>query len=297
MKLRHIELINAILQTGSLSAAARRLDVTQPSATRTLQQAERGLGYALFTRRGGRLHPTDELQHLAPAVRQVFDSLEDARRTSLNLRSRPESMLRVGIVLSMAQALPEAYVRMAPGSGGLRCEFSTGHYNTLLEWLLVHEIDIAIALEPPLHPALNYIDLGHRHLVCAARPELLGKFRRARSVSAQAMQSMPLIEVVNTDPVGRMVATYAERFAWPFPAQIAVKTHQVALDFADRGLGVAVVDDLSASRYAASLTILPIEPTAAISVQAMTLQSRSRQVTVDRFLEAYRQAIGRDLSA
>ncbi len=96
MNLRHIELIHAILQTGSLSAAARPLNVTQPSATRTLQHTEQSLGYALFTRRGGRLHPTEELQHLASAVRHAFYGLEDARRTANDLRSRIGTTLRVG---------------------------------------------------------------------------------------------------------------------------------------------------------------------------------------------------------
>lgn len=292
MKLRHIELIHAILQTGSLSAAARLLNVTQPSATRTLQHAEQTLGYALFTRRGGRLQPTEELQHLAPVVRQAFDGLEDARRTALNLRVRSGSTLRVGIVLSLAGALPEAYERLARSHGSQRCEFSTGHYNTLLEWLLMHEIDLAIALEPPLHPALHVVDLGRRHLVCAARPELLGKFRRARRLPAQALQTMPLIEVINTDPVGRMVAAYAERFDWPYPAPIAVKTHQVALDFAARGLGVAVVDDLSATRFADTLSILPIEPAATLSVKALSLHTRPLPVAAEQFIAAYREVIG-----
>src|SRR5687768_5522008 len=60
MKLRHIEVINAVLQTGSLSAAARLLNISQPSATKHLQRAELTVGYPLFRRHAGRLHPTQE---------------------------------------------------------------------------------------------------------------------------------------------------------------------------------------------------------------------------------------------
>lgn len=291
MKLRHIELIHAVVQTGSLSAAARLLNITQPSATRTLQHAEQGLGYPLFTRRGGRLLPTQELQHLAPMLRQAFDGLDDVRRAALNLRSRQSATVRVGVVLSMAGALPEAFERLSRHDGAPRWEFSTGHYDTLLEWLLMHAIDVGIALEPPLNPMLSYVDLGLRRLVCAGRADVLGKYCGSRQVSAAALRTMPLIEVVNSDPVGRMVASYAERYDWPYPAPLAVKTHQVALDFAARGLGVAVVDDLSASRFADRLTILPIEPAATMSVKAMALQTRPMPAPAARFVEAYRQAI------
>ena len=49
MKLKHIEVFNAVMLTGSVSAAARLLHVTQPAITQTLQHAELQLGYALFT--------------------------------------------------------------------------------------------------------------------------------------------------------------------------------------------------------------------------------------------------------
>lgn len=291
MKLRHIELIHAIVQTGSLSAAARLLHTTQPSATRTLQHAEQSLGYPLFMRRSGRLVPTQELLHLAPMVRLAFEGLDDVRRAALNLRSRRAATVRVGVVLSMAGALPEAYERLPRHAGAPRWEFATGHYATLREWLQTHEIDVGIALEPPLDPTLDYADLGSRRLVCAGRADLLGKYRRARQVTATALKTMPLIEVVNSDPVGRMVASYAERYDWPYPAPLAVKTHQVALDFAARGLGVAVVDDLSASRFSDQLEVLPIEPAATLSVKAMWLQTRPMPEPAAHFVEAYRKAI------
>src|SRR5688500_13969677 len=50
MRLKHIEVVNAVMLTGTVSAAARLLHVTQPAVTQVLQHAEVQLGYALFTR-------------------------------------------------------------------------------------------------------------------------------------------------------------------------------------------------------------------------------------------------------
>ena len=55
MRLRHIEVFNAVMQTGSVSAAARLINVTQPAVSRTLQHAELQMGFALFQRARGRL--------------------------------------------------------------------------------------------------------------------------------------------------------------------------------------------------------------------------------------------------
>jgi DNA-binding transcriptional LysR family regulator len=66
MQLRHLEVFNAILLTGSASAAARLINVTQQAVSRTLQHAESQLGFTLFRRERGRLTATDEAQTGSP---------------------------------------------------------------------------------------------------------------------------------------------------------------------------------------------------------------------------------------
>ena len=68
MRLRHIEVFNAIMLTGSVSAAARLINITQPAVSRTLQHAELQLGFPLFQRAKGRLTPTTEALTLYPHI-------------------------------------------------------------------------------------------------------------------------------------------------------------------------------------------------------------------------------------
>jgi DNA-binding transcriptional LysR family regulator len=48
MRLRYIELFHAVLTTGSLTGAANLLNISQPAASKALQQAENQLGFTLF---------------------------------------------------------------------------------------------------------------------------------------------------------------------------------------------------------------------------------------------------------
>ena len=57
MRLRHIEIFQAIRQTGSISGAAQLLHVSQPAVTKVLQHAELQLGFPLFLRVRGKLQP------------------------------------------------------------------------------------------------------------------------------------------------------------------------------------------------------------------------------------------------
>ncbi len=291
MKLRHIELINALLQTGSLSGAARLLHIAQPSATKLLQQAEASVGFALFRRQRGRLHATQELMQLAPAIRSAAAGFDEVRRTAASLRGRPQPSLRVGTVPAMSLLMPDACAAMRTQHPDLRLEFSTGHHQELEQWLLLRELDLAIAFDPRSHPALVQEDLASLHLVCAARPELLGKYGKARTLDAAALATMPVIALAGGDPVGRLMASYAEQFGWPAAPPLVVKTHQMALQLAARGFGVAVVDSLSAARFEPALHVLTIEPRGAIALRAMSLQSGAQSAAAGHFIAACRAAL------
>ena len=59
MNLRHIEIFHAVYVNGSVSAAARALNVSQPSVSKMLRHAESLLGFNLFQRTNGGLVPTE----------------------------------------------------------------------------------------------------------------------------------------------------------------------------------------------------------------------------------------------
>jgi DNA-binding transcriptional LysR family regulator len=50
VRLRHIEVFQAVYSSGSVTRAAEILNVSQPSVSKVLAHAEQQLGYALFDR-------------------------------------------------------------------------------------------------------------------------------------------------------------------------------------------------------------------------------------------------------
>ena len=59
LTLRQIEIIRAIMVTGStVAGAARLLNVSSPGISRVMKHAEASIGIKLFNRRGGRYSPT-----------------------------------------------------------------------------------------------------------------------------------------------------------------------------------------------------------------------------------------------
>lgn len=83
MELRTLRYFVAVVETGSVSAAAEQVHVTQPVVSRQLQTLERRLGVQLFDRDGGRLHLSAAGRELLPRAREVLaqaDAVEQAAR-------------------------------------------------------------------------------------------------------------------------------------------------------------------------------------------------------------------------
>ena len=86
MNLRQLEVFYAIMQAGSVTAAARNLNITQPAVSNVLKHAEQQLEFKLFQRIAGRLHPTPEASDLLPDVSEMFGRVGTLNRLVQDIR-------------------------------------------------------------------------------------------------------------------------------------------------------------------------------------------------------------------
>lgn len=90
-----IQLFLAVAETGSLSAASKRLGVGQPTVTRRLQQLEHDLGYALFRRHANGVSPTSEGERLLEPARRMAQWAGEVTRTAAKADGAPSGVVRV----------------------------------------------------------------------------------------------------------------------------------------------------------------------------------------------------------
>lgn len=92
-----------IVETGSLTAAAKSLDVSQPSMVRTLAALERDLGVRLLNRTTRRMSMTDEGRGFYERSRQIVAALEEAELSLSARRSAPRGRLRIASSVSFGR--------------------------------------------------------------------------------------------------------------------------------------------------------------------------------------------------
>ena len=292
MRLKHIEVFNALMLTGTVSGAAKLLHITQPAATQTLQLAEMQLGYQLFTRQRRRLVPTREAHELYPEVQKLMTQLESVRRLSSALGTGATNRtLRILIVPSLAvRALPDAMTIFRKRHPNMGVSVRTIHSNEIAQAIALHEGDVGIVYGNVMHAGLNEEQVATGRLVCVSRTRKRGDDRRG-TIALEDLMREPIIRIDERDPLGAMLADQWSRMGLTPVSGISVQTHHIAMVFAERGFGPAIIDSFTANASAvAELHVRTITPEIPVEVRALIPRGAISPRPVADFIAAMRTA-------
>src|SRR5690348_10181522 len=95
LEVRHLQLVAAVADVGSLTRAGDRLHLTQSALSHQLRDVESRLGAALFLRVGKRLVLTPAGERLLAAARDILDRLEHAERDIRQMGKDRAAVLRL----------------------------------------------------------------------------------------------------------------------------------------------------------------------------------------------------------
>lgn len=105
MNQRQIEVFHAIMLHRTASRAAEVLFMSQPAVSKTLQQLERSIGFALFDRIKGRLVPTPEGQLFHAEVARSFIGMIQLSQTAARIRDFGSGKLRIASLSALSTSI------------------------------------------------------------------------------------------------------------------------------------------------------------------------------------------------
>ncbi|MBI2770696.1 MAG: LysR family transcriptional regulator [Burkholderiales bacterium] len=300
MRLRHIEVFNAVMLTGSVSGAARLINVTQPAVSRTLQHAEIQLGFALFQRTKNRLVPSSEALALYPHIERLFADLEDVQRLAATLKACKDlKEIRVVSILALGhEVLPRAVKVFSEKFPDVGVTFKALHSPQIVSALVLQEADVGFLYSPAAHPALSQESLGHAAIMCVAPKGMLpAKVLKKNSVTLQELARLQVIGLDTTDPLGLTLGAACRDAGVGLSSRITVQTYHAALALAHHGLGVALVDGCTAlSANPALADVVPLEPGVPVPIHALRPAGRPSSVAIRFFTRAVQQVLAEALT-
>jgi len=295
MRLRHIEVFNAVMQTGSVSAAARLINVTQPAVSRTLQHAELQLGFALFQRARGRLTPTNEALALFPHIEKLFEQLDEVQRLAANLRhGQVNDRLNVLTVFALShEVLPRAVAGFRRKYPQVQVNVQALHTPQVVTALLLQEADVGFVISSVRQPALEHESLAEVDMRCILPKGLLPPSRiRAEGMELADLADLPLVALDGKDPLGIRIHQACREHGVGLSPVVTVQTYHAALSMAEYGLGAAIVDSctaLAANRD--KVHVVPLLPHITVGINALHLAQRPGSVLARAMTQEMRKAL------
>ena len=105
MTLRQVEVVRAVMVTGTIGGAAKLLNVSAPGISRLVKYTEKSLGIRFFQRQNGRYYPTPEAQTIFEQINGVYKKVDDLSEIISKIGRGALSELRIGSVLSISQVM------------------------------------------------------------------------------------------------------------------------------------------------------------------------------------------------
>ncbi len=288
MRLRHIEVFNAVYTTGSISSAAKLLNVSQPSVSKVLRHAEDQLGFKLFYRAKNGLMATSEADLLFADAEGVFKQLTRLQRSAQNLRDRKTDHIRIVMITGLGfNITPLALARFSKRYPDVTVELLTEHYPALCAALLEHRADIGLVFQPPSHPSIKSMELGVGQCVCVY-PN--GEFPDAQdTLHLSDLVGHPFITMTEHGRLGAILKTAMQQQQVELTATYIAETGFVASNLVRCGLGVAIVDEFTAEAFGGNKhSCRPFSPPIEFTVNGLYPESHPLSEICLDFLKCFR---------
>ena len=288
---RQLEAFQAVVETGTVTAAAGRLYVTQPAVTRLIRDLEHFLGFDLFERRAGRLLPTVEAQILHEEVQRSFLGLDRIIQTAHDIRRLNAGSLKIAAMPAVALGfLPRVigtFNQQHPNAGvSLQIRSSA----KVMEWIATQQLDLGIAAVQNILPGVEsemlleapfvaVIPAGHR---LEQKSELCPADFAGENFISQGyeMDARARIDAAFDE------AGVARRLTIDSQLSMAICNMVV------QGIGVSLVDPITASDFEGKgLTVRPFKPGITFRYSLLFPANRPRSKLGTAFVQTIRREL------
>jgi LysR family transcriptional activator of nhaA len=149
INLHHLRLFRAVATDGTLTGAARALNLSQSALSTQIRALEATLGHALFDRQGRGLVLTEAGRIALDHAEAIFRTAEDLTAT-LRETGGARRMLRVGALATLSRNFQMQFLRPLVGRPDVEVVLRSGSLDELLRGLDALELDIVLTNLAPV---------------------------------------------------------------------------------------------------------------------------------------------------
>ena len=242
-----IEIFYEVYKHLSMTAAANKMEISQPSVSKTLGNIEKNLGFKLFLRKGKKLIATDEAAELFEHASIVTNQLKNFNYIANTYKSRSLDFINIGTTPSLAETLvPKIIKKYYKVDAGARFNLINLNSIDLIEERYKPDIDITICYNAETASnSKNIIIKEGKHFLVSPKEYNLGKEVYLRDIT-----HLPYIEITNLLSLysDESIMNYFVKNALDMNFYLKSDSYSAALSIIQEGIGISIIDDNTITR-------------------------------------------------
>ena len=241
---KQIEIFYEVYKNTSMTAAAEKLEISQPSISKTLRIIENKLNFKLFLRQGKKLIPTHEADDLFEHASVVNSQLKSFNAIANTYKSRSADFINIGTTPSLAESIVpkiiKKYNKIKP-----TVKFNLINLNSidLIEDRYKPDIDLTICFNSKIQPSSRSVILkeGNHSLVSPL------KFNIDDAVHLKDIVEHPFVEITNLLSFYEesSISNYVDSLLINLNTVIKTDSYSSALSIVHDGMAISIIDDNS----------------------------------------------------
>lgn len=299
LNLRQVEAFKAVIECGTVSAAAEALNVSQPAMSKLVAHLELDTGLRLFDRIKGRLAPTqrgmrlyEEIDRIFVGVRQVEDAVEAIRRDE-------QSRLIIGVMPALSGPfIQRATSRFLTHQPGTFCSVQARSSQWVTDGLVTRKLDVGLVVQPVDNPYVVAEPLMGHPVVCIMPPghPLAGR----ATITPEDLDGVPFVSFEAESYTSRRVAAVLGAAGVVPDVVMVVNVAPTLCEFVAAGVGVTLVHPLIVAGLGGRVAIRRFEPAIRLDFQLCRIRDNRNARLIDAFLSDAREVaagMSREVSA
>ena len=237
MDIRQLSYFIAIVDEGSFSGAAKKLNISQPPLSTQIQNLEYETGCTLFNRSTRHIELTDAGKLLYDRACTIVQMMTSVKTELEDIKSGSSGILRIGVVSSISNTIFVKWIaEFLKNNENIRLEIFEGNTYELIDKIHSNQLDTAFIRTPFSAPDLKtiYLDsepmyaVGQKKYFCSENNE----------ISIKHLKDLPIIiyrrweKIINT--------VFSKNNITPNIVCIS-DSAQTTINFASAGIGIGIV--------------------------------------------------------
>ena len=283
LRFRQLQALHKVVETGTVSAAAEQLSISQPGVSNLLSQLEHTCQLKLFNRLKGKLIPTNEGLVLYNEIDTLVRGLAHVEQSVIDLQNKQTSMLQIASIHALSFGFMQSQIaQFSKQYENLSVSFQSQYSHKIQEWIDVGLFEIGVS-EMPVSVGLFNTSVFQIETLCAipsGHPLACHEVLTPELLSGEPLVIMGPQHMITR----RAKEAFTQAGARWNPV---VHTHLLAnkLSFIKEGMGIGLVDAISLRNDPSNRFVTrPFAPTINLDVAIITSKSRPVSDTGQAFL-------------